>query len=381
MPNSDQEAISHRKLLTEKTLSEQLRLSDREIEERKILLGLDQEKIQLLLACKPVILRHLDRIADEFYQRQMAIPEIELLIGDAETFKRLHASMRRYITELFEGYYDREYVNKRLRIGKVHKRIGVSPKLYISAVLLLEEILQRHITKQLGGDGKCDECISHREALHTLLMFDIQLVFDTYINSLITEVDSAKYEVEKYAASLEATVAERTRQLEELSRKDALTGLYNQRSFYEILRTTLSQAEANGELVSVVYFDLNNFKQLNDAQGHQAGDNLLTLIGHTVQECIREPDIACRYGGDEFTIIMPRTGSKEAQAICERIAEAFQQSDNRGVSLSIGIGQAGPQSYPGMDELVRLADNAMYDSKAQSKKQPGDFITLARQDN
>ncbi len=381
MPNDELEAPSHRKLLTEKTLSEQLRLSDREIDERKTLLGLDSEKIELLLACKPVILRHLDSIVDEFYQRQMAIPEIELLIGDAETFKRLHASMRRYICELFEGYYDREYVNKRLRIGKVHKRIGVSPKLYISAVLLLEEILQRHLTKAFGDEGACEQCISHRDALHTLLMFDIQLVFDTYINSLITEVDSAKYEVEKYAASLEATVAERTRQLEELSQKDALTGLYNQRTFYENLRSVLSQAEASSDIFSLVYFDLNNFKQLNDAHGHQAGDNILVLISDMVRNIIRQQDIPCRYGGDEFCIIMPRTKAEEAETICQRISEAFQQSDNRGVSLSIGIAQAGPLTYPGMDELVRIADNAMYDAKAKSKQQPGDYITMAMHDD
>lgn len=110
--------------------------------------------------------------------------------------------MRRYIMELFEGYYDAEYVNKRLRVGKVHKRIGVTPKLYVSAVQLLQTILSKHITQGMAPSGICAPCLGARGSLVKLILFDTQLVFDTYIGSLTSEIESAKKDVEDYAVAL-----------------------------------------------------------------------------------------------------------------------------------------------------------------------------------
>jgi hypothetical protein len=113
--------------ITEQTLAEQLKITEREIEERKQLIGFSSADVIALLQWKPIVQRDIELIVDEFYRRQRSISEVALLIGDAETFRRLHHSMRRYVLELFDGFYDSEYVNKRLRIGKVNKQIGVSP--------------------------------------------------------------------------------------------------------------------------------------------------------------------------------------------------------------------------------------------------------------
>ncbi len=175
------------------------------------------------------------------------------MIGDAETFKRLHHSMKKYIMELFDGFYDQEYVDKRLRIGKIHQRIGVTPTLYITAIAHLEELLQKSILEVSMESRVCNQCEGRRLALHKLLMFDVQLVFDTYINSLVSEVTAVKNQVERYAESLEKTVAERTSQLEALSRMDGLTGLLNQRTFYELLRQEVARAERVRGSVTLVY--------------------------------------------------------------------------------------------------------------------------------
>ena len=117
-----------------KTLAEQLQITNLEIEKRKKLLDFSGEDAELLLSYKPMVAKYLDGIVKTFYDHQLKVPEIALLIGDSETFRRLESAMHRYILDLFDGHYDLEYVNRRLRIGKVHQRIGVSSKLYLAAI-------------------------------------------------------------------------------------------------------------------------------------------------------------------------------------------------------------------------------------------------------
>ncbi|OSM06872.1 GGDEF domain-containing protein [Magnetofaba australis] len=362
--------------LTQRNLSEQMKITDREIEERKRLLHFTDSDAAVLKSYKEMVAKKLEDIVARFYYQQQQIPEVELLIGDRETFRRLHQSMKNYIMELFGGYYDREYVDKRLRIGKVHKRIGVEPKLYISAVGILQEILDQELRGGLSNTSEevCAQCNDLRLALHRLLLFDIQLVFDTYISSLISEVDAAKSQVERYAESLEGVVAERTQQLEKLSSTDELTQLLNQRTFFSVLRREIARAEQNRHPVCLVYFDLNGFKKLNDSQGHSAGDNLLALVGHNAANAIRSFDTAFRYGGDEFCIVLPETELATAVKICQRMANAFDQQDTKKVTFSIGIAQIGPQQFTDVDSFVRQADSLMYEAKAASKKKTGHYI-------
>ncbi|MEJ1396356.1 MAG: GGDEF domain-containing protein [Candidatus Sedimenticola sp. (ex Thyasira tokunagai)] len=361
---------------TDKTLSEQMQINDREIDYRKSLLGLTQEDIQLLMSVKDTIIDGIDIIVEKFYDSQLRNTEISLLIGDADTLQRLTQAMRRYILELFEGYYDAEYVNKRLRIGKVHKRIGVSPKLYVSAVNLLQTLLDDYILEHDNSNNDCKSCDKKRKAVHKLLMFDMQLVFDTYISSLVTEVEVAKGELEDYAVSLESIVAERTQQLQELSLSDGLTGLLNQRAFYDELRREVSIAERNKRPLTLVYFDLNDFKKTNDTRGHKEGDRILKNVGKAITESIRNIDFGCRYGGDEFCIILPNTSKKEAEEVCGRLIIIYDAEENYDVTLSIGIAQTGPDVFCDSDGLVKDADALMYKAKEKSKEKPGHYIVI-----
>lgn len=356
----------------EKTLAEQLNITDREIDSRKALLDFTPQDEQTLQSHKPFISKYIDAIVEDFYAKQIQVPEIALVIGDAETLRRLQSAMRRYILELFDGHYDANYVNKRLRIGKVHQRIGVSPKLYIAAIHLLQISLTTAITQYHPIEKSSFDPDRLNEAIRKLLMFDIQFVFDTYISSLVSEVDTAKNELRAYADSLEATVTERTQELEKISRTDALTNLFNQRAFYEYLRRDLNLAERYQEPLSLCYFDLNGFKKLNDSKGHKAGDDILVAVGKATQEAIRDTDIGCRYGGDEFCIILPRTALPEAK----RLVKCFKQLvGKQNVSFSIGIADTGPESFEDADRLVGITDKLMYRSKAKPKKKAGFYIT------
>jgi diguanylate cyclase (GGDEF)-like protein len=377
---------NNNRFMTDRTLAEQLNITEIEIESRKSMLGISVDDIKILKSAKPLILDKIDEIVSEFYDKQVDIVDIQLLIGDAETFSRLHASMKKYVVELFEGYYDKEYVNKRLRIGKVHKRIGVSPKLYIASIHMLESTLQRYLLPLRAngdhglGNGQGNGhggCATIDLALRKILAFDTELVFDTYIHSLVAEVRSTRDQLARYTEWLEETVAERTRQLEELSRRDTLTGLFNQRHFYEQLRRELAVAERNRQPLSLVYMDLDNFKTLNDLQGHKAGDEMLEMVAQSLTATVRDIDIACRYGGDEFCIIMPNTTLPQAVSACRRLIDDFDGRRWCDVYLSIGIAQLGPGEFCDSDTFVKSADKRMYEAKFRSREHPGHTIAPA----
>ena len=196
----------------EQTLLTQMQITDHEIVRRKEFLHFSDTDTALLKSCTQFIEEEIDAIVDAFYQAQTSVPEIEQLIGEADTLARLHATQRKYVLDLFGGSTGIDYVNNRLRIGLVHKRIGVAPKLYLSAIRTLREILTKTIERRISDRTLLAATC---QALDKILFFDITLVFDTYIRSLVSEVETAKAGVETYAASLELQVAERTRQLEE----------------------------------------------------------------------------------------------------------------------------------------------------------------------
>jgi len=347
----------------EKTLLQQLRITELEIDRRKKLLGFDADDVALLVNCKRFIREHIDRIVTEFYTKQIAIEENAILIGDADTLERMKITMRKYVLALFDGTYDLDYVNNRLRVGLVHKRIGVSPKLYLSATNTLAEILQRYISEHLTDHSALYPTL---RALQRLLNFDTQLVFDTYLRSLVAEIESARDNLESYAQDLEEKVAERTRELSELARRDQLTGLYNRRAFQEYLKRDLAAAQRGHTPLCLIYFDVDGFKEINDSQGHLRGDEILATIGETLLSTCRETDIPCRYGGDEFCIILPNSVKDQANELALRL-DSELKSHNGIISISAGIVQTGPKEYDDLETFLKKADDLMYSSKRKQR--------------
>lgn len=358
-----------------KTLAEQLSIGSSEIHYRKELLGLTEEDTRLLAQCKDLITPHLETIVNEFYKIQTSFHEISLLIGDAETLQRLRGAMRRYILDLFSGSYDEEYLNKRLRISKVHHRIGVSTKLYLAAMFHLQQILHRVIEEHYLEQKQMEKATDVKQALDKIIIFDTQLVFDTYIFSLMTRVESAQKQLEEYVENLEEIIRERTRQLKEASLRDMLTGLFNQRAFYEHLRREMTVAERYNEPIALCFFDMDGFKQVNDNRGHKYGDNILSCLGECMLQAVRETDYACRYGGDEFAIILPRSGVVDATRVVKRVVSCFKDKCLDEVTFSIGINSTGPDEFVDMDSFIKHADQMMYQSKAKAVGSPGFHIS------
>ena len=377
-----QENLTKRKqidasLSVKQTLAQQIQITDQDIKLRKDLLGFLPAHEEVLTKAKDLAEEVIDQIVETFYEKQLKHSEIALLIGDLHTLARLKNSLRSYSLDLFGGQYDMAYVEKRLRIGKVHQRIGVEPKLYISSIFQLETSIETSILPLLKDRISNRDFITFQDALKRLFMFDMQLVFDTYIATLITEVETARKDLKVYADGLEGIIAERTKQLEELSTTDALTGLYNQRVFYEQLKREIAVAERIDNKLTLMYFDVNGLKKLNDEKGHFDGDLALEFIGECVKTSIREVDYGCRYGGDEFCIILPNTEQLMAKHIvAKRLIKAIESYKGFNLSISMGIIQTGPEVFCKTDELVNAAAQLMYLAKGKAKKTPGSYIEI-----
>ncbi|BBN60559.1 GGDEF domain-containing protein [Hydrogenovibrio marinus] len=347
---------------TDQTLLQQMQISEVEIRNRMDLLELGREQLAQLSEHKALIEENIDVIVDEFYEKQTKIDEISLLIGDADTLARLRLAQQKYVTDLFSGDYDVEYVNNRLRIGMVHKRIGVEPKLYLSAVMTLKSLIFRVLKSNIHDTEKLENTL---EVLDKLLYFDTTLVFDTYIDSLVSEIENAKRKTELYAKGLEEKVAERTEQLERQARLDPLTNLYNQRALQDLMYKELLLAKRHQACLSLIYFDIDEFKAVNDSQGHIRGDEVLKTIGDILLNNTRETDIACRYGGDEFCVILPDCSAEYAENLCKKIIQAFSKKCPT-LTLSMGICETGPVEFLEGDELIRFADEQMYLAKKEA---------------
>jgi len=125
---------------TNHTLMEQLRITSLEIDRRKQYLNFTDEDANTLASIRPLIEENINKIVDAFYKNVLSFDKMDRIIGDSDTLSRLKNHQRRYILTLFDGQYDEEYVYSRLRVGLVHKRIGLDPKLYISVMHHLSRI-------------------------------------------------------------------------------------------------------------------------------------------------------------------------------------------------------------------------------------------------
>jgi diguanylate cyclase (GGDEF)-like protein/hemerythrin-like metal-binding protein/PAS domain S-box-containing protein len=160
--------------------------------------------------------------------------------------------------------------------------------------------------------------------------------------------------------------------LRDLAFYDPLTDLPNRALFFDRLRQPVAAAKRSGEPVAVLMADLDGFKAINDAHGHQCGDLVLKAVAQRLAACSRETDTVARIGGDEFAAILPRVGGRDrAAAVADRMIEALRDPFRVGprehaVSASIGIALC-PNDSTNMDHLMALADAAMYESKARGK--------------
>lgn len=180
-------------------------------------------------------------------------------------------------------------------------------------------------------------------------------------------------ELERRVALRTVELETRNKQLKRIASKDPLTGLYNRRSFNELLNRQVSEAFRYSQELACMMIDLDNFKKVNDICGHQAGDVVLKQTADVILREVRQCDIAARFGGDEFIVLMPQCNAPQAFHLAKRIREAARVAFAEiaktvpGVSLSIGIADMHTSGAKHGDVLVQAADKALYRVKAMGK--------------
>jgi diguanylate cyclase (GGDEF)-like protein len=171
------------------------------------------------------------------------------------------------------------------------------------------------------------------------------------------------------AAALALDNAEVKARLEHQAQTDSLTGLYNHRFFHERLRAELTRASRQRDSVALVMLDLDDFKRVNDIHGHAVGDELLVTLAELLRAAVREYDVVCRVGGEEFAVIMPSAAAEDALAFARRISDTLGRTefDTAGaLTVSIGVAQ-GPEHAMNPRELHACAEAAMMTAKARGK--------------
>jgi two-component system cell cycle response regulator len=186
---------------------------------------------------------------------------------------------------------------------------------------------------------------------------------------LHSQLEQVLREVQEKNNQLEKSL----KRIEEVAATDPLTGLYNRRHFSRVVDQLFNEAQRYDTDLSCVMIDLDGYKQLNDSLGHLVGDQLLVVAGKVISANMRKMDVAARYGGDEFVLLLPRAATDEAAGVAQRIRDEFRQASaillrrNDGVSMSIGIGSIRDDAPAGTEQLIAAADSALYHAKAAGR--------------
>lgn len=191
----------------------------------------------------------------------------------------------------------------------------------------------------------------------------------------VTQLEKKKNELGELVKHLHrssAAIQRQNRELEELANHDPLTGCKNRRSFFDNFQTLWLAAKRYEMPISAIMVDVDHFKSINDTHGHSVGDDVLRLVATTLQSPLRESDILCRYGGEEFAVVLPNTDIVQASIVAERLRNAIAQAHapipKLKVTASFGVSTL-CESTADPQEMLDQADKCLYVAKRQGRNQ------------
>jgi diguanylate cyclase (GGDEF)-like protein len=197
-------------------------------------------------------------------------------------------------------------------------------------------------------------------------VFGVIELFNGKEDGVFTEVDEQILITIADFAGIAIANAKAMARIKELAITDDLTGLYNSRYLFEQVEYEVERSKRYNTPLSLVFFDLDRFKNVNDSYGHLAGSRLLAEVGGIVSTNIRKSDKAARYGGDEFVVILPQTEKCGAVFFARKLLEAFQKyrfvagnGDRLPITASFGVASF-PDDADTANELINIADESMY---------------------
>ena len=214
-------------------------------------------------------------------------------------------------------------------------------------------------------DGVIEGSVSWHKVDEILIPGGLALIF--LVVSLVNELRRGRRR-ERQLADLYGELLRKDAELERLAITDPLTGLYNRRFFQSRLGMEIERAKRYGRVLSLVMLDVDNFKEINDQRGHQFGDHVLAKVGKILTGNVRASDIVCRYGGEEFAVLLPETPLEQASLAAEKLRmclkERFQEGrDPVALTVSLGVAICPSPGVADENDLVRRADAALYEAK------------------
>ncbi len=160
-------------------------------------------------------------------------------------------------------------------------------------------------------------------------------------------------------------------QVKSMAIRDALTGLYNYGYFKEALHYEVEKSRRYNTPLSLLFLDIDDFKRVNDTLGHLKGDKTMRQVGALLKQGIRQADLLCRYGGDEFVMLLSQTPPDQAMVLAERLCQKIAQSSlnrlKKRCKVTVSIGVAGLKPEMSMEDLIKEADEAHYRAKQAGK--------------
>lgn len=209
-------------------------------------------------------------------------------------------------------------------------------------------------------------------------LFTIPLIVEKNVEAWKVKQENRRLHEQQQQAAREISIKnqqlkESLQKLEQMAATDPLTGLYNRRHFNDVLERYFAESQRYGKDLACIMCDLDGYKKLNDTMGHQFGDKILQVTAKIITWNLRVMDVAARYGGDEFVILLPHASSELARNVGERIHSqfTFQMKSlvppNLTLSISMGISSVHHNKPANSDQLVAIADEALYDAKHGGK--------------
>lgn len=345
---------------------------------------LEREALQAMRELEESIVQR-DRLSEQ--RRRLGI--YAGLLQSCNSSEEAATVTARVISELLPFSGGRCYVLRASQnLAETVSRFGDEP--IASADLLQPEQCwalrrgQPHRTDPQHGQVRCDHLDPNAPfaGLWTLclpLMAQGASLGMLHISARIEDVDADADSAALEAIAEQLSLALANLQLRDTLRvqsiRDPLTGLFNRRYLEENLLREVQRCERRGLPLSVLMLDVDHFKRFNDQHGHAAGDALLSKIGHTLASLTRSEDIACRYGGEEFTIVLPETDAADARRRAQEILTAIGSTTVQYMRQSLGPNTASigvatfPEDGDHPERLLAVADAGLYRAKAAGRNQ------------
>jgi len=330
-----------------------------------------------------------------------ALEELQIILGDNfhENIKLIKdrvnkyenidylLSLRKQIIELIQNYVQSVQTEKTEITGFIkvigNKLIEMEKEIFLASAYSnksLEEDYEfnKKLEDQIKEIGESVNESKDFKSLKSLIISELSLITDTLDKKQkkyaerIEKSKNEKAKLQQYFGKMINNVMEQNRALIEQNQKDSLTGIYNRPTFEELLNLELQRYQRYNDTFSLVMFDIDYFKNVNDVYGHEAGDRVLRGIAKSIGNTLRKTDVFARYGGEEFVILLPKTDITKGYKVSEKLrltiqdTEFLYESVKVPITVSVGITEVN-SSDKEFNTIFNRVDSYMYTAKKEGR--------------